>query len=93
MFVAVMQVELELPEPRNLKERRNIVNSLKDRLRHRFMVSVAEVGPVDGYTSATLGIALVSNDPKHARERSQKVLEFLENAPDSRVLDSQTEIL
>ncbi|NRA97649.1 MAG: DUF503 domain-containing protein [Planctomycetes bacterium] len=93
MFVAIMQVELELAGARNLKERRNILNSLKGRLRGRFMASVAEVGLPDAYTSAALGIALVSNDAKHVRERSQKILEFLENAPDSRVTDSQTEVI
>ena len=93
MFVAILQVELELFGPRSLKERRNIVNSLKDRLRRRFMAAVAEVGTLDDYTSATLGIAVVSDDGKHVRERSQKILEFLENAPDSRVTDSQTEVI
>ena len=93
MFVAIMQVELELAGSRSLKDRRNILNSLKGRLRSRFMASVAEVGSPEAYASATLGVALVSNDAKHARERSQKILEFLENAPDSRVTESQTEVL
>jgi uncharacterized protein YlxP (DUF503 family) len=69
------------------------VKSLKDRLRHRFEVAVAEVGPVEQYTKSTLGIALVSNEVRHARERCDAVLRFLSNAPSSEVVDHQVEIL
>jgi len=93
MFVAIVQVDLKLHEPRTLKERRRIVKSLKDRLQQRFRVAVAEVGQDHAYSEAALGIALVSNDPRHARERAQKVVSFLENAPQSEVVDSQTEVI
>jgi len=93
MYVAIVQVELELYGPRNLKDRRRIVNSLKDRLRHRFHVAVAEVGAFSGYREAELGIAIVSGEARHARECAQKVVEFLEEAPDSQVVDVQTEVL
>lgn len=93
MYVGILQVELQLHRPTNLKEKRHIVKSIKDRLRNRLEVAVAEVGPVEAYTSATLGISLVSNEAKHARERCQAVLDFLERLPDAEVLDHQTEVL
>ncbi|MAG55976.1 MAG: hypothetical protein CMJ83_06775 [Planctomycetes bacterium] len=93
MFVAIIQVELRLHEPRTLKERRRIVNSLKERVHRRFKVAIAEVGDTSVYRSAQLGISLVSNEARHARERAQKVVEFIENAPDSEVVDVQTEVI
>jgi hypothetical protein len=93
MYVGVMQVELRLHGPTNLKEKRRIVKSLKDRLRHHFEVAVAEVGPLEAYTESVLGIALVSNEGRHARQRCQAVLDFLERVPDAEVLDHQVEVL
>ncbi len=93
MYVAVMQVELELPGATTLKERRNLLNSLKNRVQNRFKVSVAEVGPVSQYTAGTLGVALVTSDPRLARERAEKILRYMENAPDTRVTDHQTEVI
>ena len=93
MYVGIMQVELKLHGPTNLKEKRRIVKSLKDRVRHRFEVAVAEVGPLEAYTESVLGIAVVSNDGRHARQRCQAVLEFLENARDAEVVDHQVEVL
>jgi uncharacterized protein YlxP (DUF503 family) len=93
MYVGILQVELELPEPTTLKDKRNILRSIKDRLRSRFEVAVAEVGPLQIKREATLGIAVVSNEPKHARARIQSVLNWLEAHPDARVADSTTEIL
>ena len=93
MYVGIVQVELRLHAPATLKERRRIVRSLKDRLRHRFEVAVAEVGPVEGYTEATLGVAVVSNEARRARERCDAVLRFLENARDAEVVDHLVEVL
>ncbi len=93
MYVGIVQVELRLHSPTNLKERRRIVNALKDRIRHRFEAAVAEVGPVEGYGEATLGIAVVSNEARHARQRAQAILDFLEKARDAEIVDQLVEVL
>ncbi len=93
MFVGILQVELKLSGPTNLKERRRIVKSLKDRIRHRFEVAVAEVGPVEDYHESTLGIALVANEGRLAEKRCQAVLAFIENSPEAEVTDHQMEVL
>ena len=93
MYVGILQVELRLHTPTNLKEKRRIVNSMKDRLRHRFQVAVADVGPLESYGETVLGIAVVSNDGLHARKRCQAILNFLENARHAEVVDSQLEVL
>ena len=41
----------------------------------------------------TLGVALVTSDPRLARERAEKILRYMENAPDTRVTDHQTEVI
>ena len=93
MYVGIMQVDLELAGPRNLKERRSIVNSLRDRIRKRFQAAVADVGPQTVYTELTLGISVVSNEARHARARCDAILAWLESQPAAQVLECQTEIL
>lgn len=64
MFVAVLTLELRLHQADSLKEKRMVVNSLLDRIRARFNVSAAQIDDHDLWGSATLAIAVVSNDQK-----------------------------
>lgn len=62
MFVGVARITLSIPGARSLKDRRRVVKSLKDRLRARLSVSVAEVGNVELHQISTLGVAVLSPD-------------------------------
>ena len=62
MFVGVARITLSIPGARSLKDRRRVVKSLKDRLRARLSVSVAEVGNVELHQLSTLGVAVLSSD-------------------------------
>lgn len=62
MVVGVVTWQLSLPGCASLKEKRTVVRSLKDRLSHRFNLSVAETGAQDVLTRAELTIALVATD-------------------------------
>ncbi|MFN4246050.1 MAG: DUF503 domain-containing protein, partial [Brevinematia bacterium] len=61
MLIGTIQISLFLPS-RTLKEKRRIINSLKDKTRNRFNVSIAEVGLNDDHRNALIGVAVVSND-------------------------------
>lgn len=93
MNVAVIQVELRLHGPNSLKDKRRIILPLKNRLKRHFEVSVAEIGDQDAWRTSTLGMALVSLDPRHARSRADRILDDLENQADLELIDSQVEIL
>lgn len=93
MFVGIVQVELSLDHPGTLKGRRAVVLRVRDRLRQRFEAAVADVGPQDRLHEVVFGIAVVSNDARHARERCDKILAWLEAQPQVEVSDSQTEVL
>jgi uncharacterized protein YlxP (DUF503 family) len=60
--VGVISWQLTIPGCQSLKEKRMVVRSLKDRIRHRFNVSVAETGYQDVWTRAELSVALVSGE-------------------------------
>jgi uncharacterized protein YlxP (DUF503 family) len=67
MAIAALTVELSIPLSRSLKDRRQVVRSMKDRLRQGFNISVAELDEAITWQSATLGIAAVSSSRDYLR--------------------------
>jgi uncharacterized protein YlxP (DUF503 family) len=72
--VGVLTLELKIDHAHSLKEKRHVVKSLKDRLRHKFNVSVAEIEDQDVHNSAVIAAATVSPSQAFA----EKVLAAVE---------------
>lgn len=73
--IGVITLELRLENSHSLKEKRHVVASLKDRLRHKFNVSVAEIDHQDLWQRATLAAVTVASDHTHAEKVLQSVEE------------------
>jgi uncharacterized protein len=67
MPVAALTVELSIPLSRSLKDRRQVVRSMKDRLRQGFNISISELDEAITWQSATLGIAAISSSRDYLR--------------------------
>jgi uncharacterized protein YlxP (DUF503 family) len=91
--VAVGTVELHLPDVGSLKGKRHVLKGLKEKLRHRFEISVAEVDHQDLWQRATLALACVSGDSRHANEVISKAIDFIEDNLDGYVTDIHVEVL
>jgi len=78
VFVSGCSWDLSLPECSSLKDKRRVVKSLKDRIRGRFNVSVAETAHQDVWTSAQLSVVLVTTDAALADSVLAKLDRFLE---------------
>jgi len=91
--VALGMVELHLPDVDSLKGKRHVLKGLKERVRARFECSVAEVDHQDSWQRATLAVAYVSGDARHANEVVSKAMDFIEDHVEGRVLDTSVEIL
>jgi uncharacterized protein len=74
MPVGLLTLELHLPEARSLKDKRQVLRSLKDRLRKRFNVAVAELDFQDTLRSSVVGVVTLSNAEQHVEESLQVVL-------------------
>ena len=72
--VGVMTLELRIEQAHSLKEKRHVVKGLKERLRNKFNVSVAEIDDMDLHNSAVLAVATVSS----SRPFAEKVLQAAE---------------
>jgi hypothetical protein len=81
-----------LRESRSLKDKRQVVRSIKDRLRNSFNVSVAEVDALDNRQLAVLGIAMVGTEPHQVRTSLQQITEALRSHPVAELLDHELEV-
>ena len=73
MPVAHLTLELRIDHARSLKDRRQVVRSLKDQIRQGFNVSVSELDEAVTWQSATIGIAAVSNSRDYLRGQMEEV--------------------
>lgn len=91
--VAVGTVDIHLPDVGSLKGKRHALRGLKEQLRRRFEISVAEVDHHDVWQRATLALACVSGDSRHANEVISKAMDFIEDHVEGYVTDIEVEIL
>jgi uncharacterized protein len=75
--VVVLTWELAIPGCRSLKEKRTAVRSLRDRMRHRFNLSVAETDHQDVHDRAQLTAAVVSSDGRLAEAMVDRIDAFV----------------
>ena len=92
MFIGVCTIEMHIPESGSLKTKRHSLKSLKDRIRAKFNVSVAEVDDNDLWQKASLAVAAVSNDKSHLNQTLDHVLNLVRSVPDLSLLDYHIEI-
>jgi uncharacterized protein len=91
--VALGTVELHLPDVGSLKGKRHVLKGLKQRLRQRFEISVAEVDHQDTWQRATIALACVSSSARHANEVIDKAMDYLEANVEGYVTGVHLEIL
>jgi uncharacterized protein len=93
VMVGLCTVELHIPDVQSLKGKRQVLSSLKTRLRNRFNISVAEIDEHDLWQKAILGIACVANDTGRVNQTLDQVLDLIRANPSLELLRSQTEVL
>jgi uncharacterized protein YlxP (DUF503 family) len=87
-------VTLHLPASRSLKDKRQVVRSLSDRLRRQFNVAVAEIEEQDAWQTAVLGFAVVSNESGHAARQVERIVETIEETRlDAELVDRQFDVM
>ena len=73
MPVGILVFELAIEHAQSLKDRRQVLRSLKDRLRHGFNISVAELDGALVWNRATVGVAAISASPAYLAGQLQEV--------------------
>jgi uncharacterized protein YlxP (DUF503 family) len=75
MPLATLTLELAIEHAQSLKDRRQAVRSLKDKLRHGFNISIAELDEALVWNRATLGVAAISNSSSYLLGQLREVEE------------------
>lgn len=92
MIVGRLNMVLNIPAARSLKDKRRVVKSLVTRIHNRFNVSIAEVGDNDKWQIVKLGAAVVSNRSDHVNSQISAVVKMVEREPETIVVDYNIEI-
>lgn len=93
MIVGLITWDLHLDACHSLKEKRQIVKSLKDRLHQRFNLSAAETDHQDLWQRAEVSACVVSTDRRHAEQVLREADRLVDGATGARIVDSSTSYL
>ncbi len=93
MVIGVCTIELMVTDSNSLKDKRQVIKSLIDRIRHRFNVSASEVEHQNLWRMAGIGIACITTDQQFASTMLNKVIELVEGEPRVMVTDCRMEML
>ncbi len=93
MVVGLCTVELFISESRSLKDKRQVLHSLKDRLHGKFNLSVAEVDGQDLWQKAILGMACVANEGGHVNQVLEQALNVIKSMPAVEIVRTKLELL
>ena len=81
-----------VPGTRSLKDKRRVIRSLKDRIRNRHNVSVAETDAHDSHQQAILGIAMVGTDGRYIDGGLAKIVDMVRASRECELVDYEVEI-
>ncbi|HXE06942.1 MAG TPA: DUF503 domain-containing protein [Acidobacteriaceae bacterium] len=96
MPIAKLTVEIAIPHAQSIKDRRQVVRSMKDKLRHGFNVSVAELDDAALWNRATLGLVAISNSADYLAGQMREIDDALNRLAASlgaEIVDSWVEMV
>lgn len=91
MNVAVLTVDLAILEAQSLKDKRRVIHGLRDRLRNRFNVSVAEVDYLDVPKRCRMCLAMVSRESRPLHAQLDRAVELVRRTGGLSLIDYQRE--
>lgn len=93
MVVGILSLDIYIPEALSLKEKRQILQSIKTKVSKKFNVSIAEVGHQDKWQRATLGVAKVSTDVTSVDKIFTYIDNFLEADNRIEIIDKNVRLV
>jgi len=89
MHIGRLQLDVHIPYAHSLKDKRMALRSLKDRLRKRYNVSIAELDHQDLWQRAAVGIVSIGPDAGYLETQLNLALDEVERIlPDCTITGS-----
>lgn len=79
MPVGLLTLEIHIEDAQSLKDKRQVLRSLKDRLHARFNVAVAELAYQETWQRSRIGVVTISGDAKYLEESLAAIATESEN--------------
>ena len=93
MIIGSCRIKLMIYESNSLKDKRQIIKSIIERLKSRFNISIAEVDLNDSWKTSIIGFVCVSNDTNHANQILSNVIKFIDGDNRVEIIEREIEIL
>ncbi len=93
MIIGILKLDIEIDFATSLKDKRAVLNRIKERVRRKFNVSIAEVEGNELHNYAGLGVAFVTNEQKFANQVLCKVVDEVETIKDCVLADYAMDFL
>lgn len=92
-IIGLLSIELHFPEAQSLKTKRMVVKSIKDRLRRKFNVSVAEIGFLELWQRSELAVVTVSGTRTRLESQLEAVTRDLEERFGDELVNTSFELI
>ena len=94
MFVGVARLIIDIPASGSLKDKRKVVKSVLARVNHHLKLATAEIGHLDSWHTAEVGLACVSASPTVARQVIERAVGWIEDTrPDIELTAIEIDVL
>ncbi len=93
MTIGLCRLVLYLPESGSLKSKRRVLESLRQRIRAKYNVSVSEVGHNELWQKAEVGVAMVANESRYVNRVLSKVVDQVQRDHRVELVDYSLELM
>jgi hypothetical protein len=94
MVIGILSIELSIPFRETIKERRNVLRSIKDMVRKKFNVCISEITESNEVTPrARIAVAALSGDSFHVQSVLSNVYNLIENFHPEKIISYKTDML
>jgi len=91
MVIGILVVRLYLPNSDSLKAKRQIILSLKARLKNKFNISISEIGFLDSWKESQLGVTCISNSGRYIDRELSHIVKLISSNRNLEIIDYSTE--
>ncbi len=93
MTVGIARLTLRLPGNTSLKGKRKVVKSVIEKVRHKFRISVAEIGAQDTLQRAVFAMAVVGNDSRMINAVLDKAINYVESMNVAELVEDEIDLI
>jgi uncharacterized protein YlxP (DUF503 family) len=86
MYIGALIFEIFISESSSLKDKRMIISGLKDRLRKRYNIAVAELDYLDKWQRSELGLVTIGNEYKLVEKSLHNIFEYLDSSNEYEII-------